>query len=232
MTMSIKAVSYLRCSGMGQTTGDTWERQQEAIRRYASGNDIEIMEEFRDEGISGTTEMQNRLGLGACMARVESNGVTLVLVESPDRLARDSMVSELIVREFQKLGIRVISANGGVDLTAGDNDNPTAKLVRQILAAVAEFDKCMIVLKTRAARDRLRARNGRCEGRKPYGSRVGEDKILQDIYLQSSRGMGPKMIAQWLNSNGIPSRYGKWYPGTISKLLSRRKIDQRLALTG
>src|SRR6266568_914918 len=107
----IEAVGYMRCSGES-FLGETWDRQEQAIIRYAAANGITIVEWFRDEGVPGKTEMKNRAGLASCLARVESNCVKLVLVESSDRLARDSMVSELIIREFQKSGVRVVSASG------------------------------------------------------------------------------------------------------------------------
>ena len=62
----------------------------------------------------------------------------------------------------------------GIDLIAADNptsfldDTPTAKLVRQVLGAVAEFDKAMTVAKLRGARERKRRRVGKCEGRKGH----------------------------------------------------------------
>src|SRR5208282_3597608 len=185
------AVGYMRCSGEA-FEGETWSRQEDAINRYAKANDIQIVEWFRDEAVPGKTELKNRPGLAACMVRVESNCIKLVLVESSDRLARDSMISELIMREFQKHGVTVISASGGVDLTAVDDSNPTAKLVRQILAAVAEFDRCMIVLKLRAARERIRASGKKCDGRKEYGFRPGEPEILATIQKLWAMGSQPE----------------------------------------
>lgn len=219
----IEAVGYMRCSGMA-FDGETWDRQEEAINKYAAANDIRIVEWFRDEHVPGKTEMHNRPGLAACMARVDSNCVKLVLVEISDRLARDSMVSELIIREFQKSGVRVVSASGGVDLTAGDDTNPTAKLVRQILAAVAEFDRCVIVLKLRAARERLRAQNGRCEGRKPYGTKLGEAGEFWAIVQKANDGWTPENIAAELNERQVPTRQGKrWHAATVSKIISRHE---------
>jgi DNA invertase Pin-like site-specific DNA recombinase len=217
------AVGYCRCSGIGEGT-DTWDRQETAINRYAAANDIRIVEWFRDENVPGKTEMHNRPGLAACMAKVESSGIKLVIVEISDRLARDSMVSELIIREFQKSGVRVISASGGIDLTAGDDSNPTAKLVRQILAAVAEFDRCVIVLKLRTARERIKAKAGKCEGRKAFGDLPGESEVVSEIRRLDNLGTGPLAIAEYLNSRQVPTRYGKrWHSGTVSKILAREE---------
>src|SRR5206468_2759910 len=79
--------------------------------------------------------------------------------------------------EFRKVGVKVISADGGVDLTLG-NDDPTGKLVRQILAAVSEWEKCLIVQKLRASRLRMRRAGQRCEGRKPYGETADEQAVI------------------------------------------------------
>jgi DNA invertase Pin-like site-specific DNA recombinase len=217
-----EAVGYCRCSGEA-FDGETWDRQEAAINKYAESNGITIVEWFRDEYVPGKTEMKNRPGLAACMARVEDNCVKLVLVESADRLARDSMVSELIVREFQKSGVRVVSASGGVDLTAGDDSNPTAKLVRQILASVAEFDRCVIVLKLRAARERLRSKIGKCEGRKAYGEDNEDERETLKLMLEMrAKGFTTVHIAKRLNEINIPTRYGgKWHGATVSKILLR-----------
>jgi DNA invertase Pin-like site-specific DNA recombinase len=63
----------------------------------------------------------------------------------------------------------------GISLVAVDSpqafldDTPTAKLIRQILGAVAEFDKAMTVAKLKGARDRKRIATGaKVEGRKSH----------------------------------------------------------------
>jgi DNA invertase Pin-like site-specific DNA recombinase len=48
--------------------------------------------------------------------------------------------------------------------SAFQDHTPTAKLVRQVLGAIAEFDKAMTVAKLRGARDRKRKTQGKCEG--------------------------------------------------------------------
>jgi hypothetical protein len=48
------------------------------------------------------------------------------------------------------------------------DETPTAKLVRQVLGAISEFDKAMTVAKLRGARERKRREVGKCEGRKSH----------------------------------------------------------------
>jgi DNA invertase Pin-like site-specific DNA recombinase len=223
-------VAYMRCSGLGQVDGDTWDRQQDTISRYASAHGMTVADAdwFRDEGVSGTKDLENRPGLAALLDRVESNGVRVVLVETSSRLARDLMVGEVILRQLAEVGCRVIAADSGTELTA-DTDDPTRRLIRQVLGAVAEFDRRVTVLKLRAARDRIHRRTGRRpEGRKPYGIRPGEAAVVARIRELHRKPHGEKRrslqeIADILNGEGVPTRTGKlWSKGTLHQILRRK----------
>src|SRR4029078_2869024 len=61
-------------------------------------------------------------------------------------------------------GLSIIPASAPDFFT---EDTPTAVLVRQVLGAIAQFEKASAVAKLAAARKRKRERDGRCEGRKP-----------------------------------------------------------------
>ncbi len=221
-----EAIAYLRVSGKGQINGDGFPRQRDAIRRYATAHGIAVVEEYRDEGVSGTKDLDHREGLGDCMAYIRSNGVRLVLVERADRLARDLMVSEVLLAEFRRLGVTVIAADSGTDLTAGDDD-PTRVLIRQVLGAVAQFEKSVIVAKLRAARLRTRKATGRCEGRKPFGTKPGEAETLGLIRRLRRKPRGGERlsydaIAARLNADGVPTRTGKaWAGATVYGILKR-----------
>jgi DNA invertase Pin-like site-specific DNA recombinase len=221
-----KALSYLRVSGKGQVNGDGFPRQRDAIGRYAKAHSIEVVDEYRDEGVSGTKDLDDREGLSDLMARIRANGVRLVLVQRADRLARDLMVSEVLLAEFRRLDVAVIAADSGTDLTAGDDD-PTRVLIRQVLGAVAQFEKSVIVAKLRAARLRKRKATGRCEGRKPYGTKPGEAAVLERMRQLARKPRRAKRlsfdaIAAALNAEGCPSRSGKaWAGPTIYGILKR-----------
>jgi DNA invertase Pin-like site-specific DNA recombinase len=224
-----EALAYLRVSGKGQINGDGFPRQLEAIRRYAKAGGIEVIDEFYDEGVSGTKDLDHRDGLSDLMARIRSNGVRLVLVERPDRLARDLMVSEILLAEFRKLGVQVVAADSGTDLTVSDDD-PTRKLIRQVLGAVAEFGKSVLVAKLKAARIRKRRASGRCEGRKPFGMKSGEAETLALIRRLRRKPRGGERIsfdkvAAKLNAMGVPTRTGKpWLGGTVNGIVKRGRL--------
>jgi DNA invertase Pin-like site-specific DNA recombinase len=216
----IQAVTYLRVSSAGQVDGDGFPRQREAVEAYAARNGIQIVGEFRDEGVSGTTEYSERDGFSALLTRIAGNCVRLVLVERSDRLARDLLVQETLLNSLIKLGVRVIDASSGIDLT--DETDPSRKLIRQVLGAVAEHDKACLVAKLRKSRERMRAATGKCEGRKPYGTRVGEDRGVERIRTLVGEGYSVRAISDRLNAEGIPSRGGKaWSFGSVARVAKR-----------
>ena len=136
----MKAFSYCRVSGKSQVDGDGFPRQRQVIAQYAKANKITVAQEFKDEGISGTKDIVDRDGLAALFDAIESNGVRCVLVERADRLARDLLISEIINARFRDLGVTVIEAASGTELTADDSD-PTKVLIRQILERLLSLTK-------------------------------------------------------------------------------------------
>jgi DNA invertase Pin-like site-specific DNA recombinase len=218
---TVKAVTYLRVSGAAQIDGDGFPRQREVCAAYASANGIEIAGEYRDEACSGCTDADAREAFGQMIERIAGNGVRLVLVERADRLARDLIVSETLLATLRKLGVRVIEACSGIELT--DASDPSRILVRQVLGAVAEFNRRELVGKLAKARKRIRDAGLRCEGVRLYGSRPGESAGLDRILdLVHGERLSFRKAAATLNAEGIPSRSGKpWTAGTVQSVVVR-----------
>ena len=212
-----KAFAYLRVSGKGQIDGDGFTRQMEAIKRYAGKNDIKIVRVFREEGVSGTIENMDRAAWAEMMATLHSNGVRTIIIEKLDRLARDLMVQETAIGDLRKNGFDLISVSEP-DLMASD---PTRVLMRQLLGAVAQYDKSQIVAKLRGARMRMRATEGRCEGRKPFGHYEGEQAVIDRMKTLRDSGLGFDRIAAALNAVDIKPRSGaRWHGLTVNKILT------------
>jgi DNA invertase Pin-like site-specific DNA recombinase len=213
-----KAFAYLRVSGKGQVEGDGFTRQLEAIRKYAAANDLKIIKVYREEGVSGTTDWESRPAFAEMMAAMLSNGTRTVLVERLDRVARDLMVQESIIADFQRKGLDVISVNEP-DLCSED---PSRVLMRQMMGAFFQYEKSSLVAKLRGARVRMRASTGSCEGRKPYGTRDGETEVITRILTLRQAGAAMDTIAETLNAEGVASRSGgQWYPSTVRNILLR-----------
>jgi DNA invertase Pin-like site-specific DNA recombinase len=216
----MKAVTYLRVSGTSQIDGDGFPRQRETCAAYAKASRIRIVEEFRDEACSGCTDADAREVFAAMVERIAGNGVKVVLDERSYRLARDLIVSETLLATLRNLGMRVIEACSGVDLT--DTSDPSRILIRQVLGAVAEFNKREIVGKLAKARARIRGAEGRCEGRKPFGARDGEAATITRI--AELRGNSLRSIAAQLDAEGRATRSGKpWSAEAVRLILARQK---------
>lgn len=210
-----KAFAYCRCSTATNSEGDTFVRQMKAIKRYAEHNDIEIVRGF-EEVIRGSTEWDNRPAWVEMMQSL--NGVRTVIIERLDRLARDLMVQEHIIADLRSREITLISV-AEPDLCI---DDPTRKLLRQIMGAVAEYDKAMVVAKLKGARERKRAETGVCEGRKPFGARQGEPEAISHIQVYRRQGFSYADIADFLNRSNIPTRTGKpWFASVVRDILQR-----------
>ena len=218
MVEKVPVFVYLRVSGKSQIKGDGWLRQFISCRELARLKNLQIVRIFREKGVSGTTELEDRPALSALFAALEENGVKTVLIEKVDRLARDLMIQETIIGDMLKNGYTLLSSCEP-DLCSSD---PSRILIRQIFGALAQYDRAMITLKLRGARDRMRKRDGRCEGRKGFGEKDGEKPILDRMIALKSEGQNPQQIAYILNRAGIPTRYGKqWCAPSIAKILKR-----------
>ena len=213
-----KAFSYLRVSGKGQVKGDGFPRQLKAIREHAKAHGIRVVKIYREEGVSGTKDLENRPALLEMMQALHGNGVKLVLIEKLDRLARDLMIQETIIGDLRKYGFELVSV-AEPDLC---RDNPTRKLMRQIFGAISEYEKTMIVIKLRGARQRKKARTGRCEGRKPYGYYPGEKSVVERMRALRKEGLGFDRLAARLSAEGFRTRKGTpWHGFAVNRILSR-----------
>lgn len=215
-----KAHAYLRVSGKGQVEGDGFTRQLKAIREYAAAHSVRIVNVYREMGVSGTKESADRPAWSDLMTALHSNGVQVVIIERLDRLARDLMVQETIIADLRKHGFELVSV-AEPDLMAND---PTRILVRQMMGAVAQYEKSQIVLKLRGARMRKRAKEGRCEGRKPYGFYDGEPAVLERLKALRAEGLGFDRIAARMNEAQIPTRTGKpWHGVVVNRILTGKR---------
>ena len=86
-----------------------------------------------------------------------ANGARKIVVESPDRFARDLMVQLAGHDMLKAKGLTLIAASAPTHFT---EDTPTAILVRQVLGAIAKFDKTTLVAKLKAALARKRKATG------------------------------------------------------------------------
>ncbi|MGD0669931.1 MAG: recombinase family protein [Bryobacteraceae bacterium] len=217
----VEAFGYIRVSGRGQLDGDGFPRQREAIQRYADANGFRIVRWFEERAVCGATEWENRPAWSEMAQHL--NGVRTIIVERLDRLARELFIQEYILRDLKQRGVTLVSV-GEQDL---DSD-PARVLFRQIMGAIGQYDRTMVVLKLRAARRRMKTSTGHCEGRKPYGARPGEHAVMERIRAERAAGRPFDAIAAALNTEGVPTRTAgrRWFGSTVAKIMRRPEVAQ------
>jgi len=214
----LRVFTYIRVSGKGQLSGDGPERQRDSISAFCAAHNLDPRHEFFERAVSGTIDATDRPAFAGMLEHIDSGDekVAAIVVERMDRLARDLMVSEVLLAECRKRGIKVFSADQGllVDMAGEKNADPTRVLIRQILGALSQWEKSMLVIKLRLARERIRRKKGKCEGVRKYGEKPGEQDVINLIHGFRStldiwhQPMEYKLIAKYLNESGFRNRSG------------------------
>lgn len=139
-----RVFAYCRVS----TTEQTHENQLHEIK--AAGFDIEPRRVFA-ETVSGSTAAMEREGFRKLLDKLDWNDV--LVVTKLDRLGRNAMDVRATVERLAELHVRVhCLALGGVDLTSA-----AGKMTMAVIAAVAEFERDLLVERTQAGLSRAKA---------------------------------------------------------------------------
>ena len=94
--------------------------------------------------------------------------------------------------------------------------------MRQMMGAFAQYEKSMIVAKLRGARQRTRARDGRCEGRKPFGHTPDEMEVIHRMQELRGQGLNDVQIADTLTNEGLrPRKADAWSSAVVARILER-----------
>jgi DNA invertase Pin-like site-specific DNA recombinase len=204
----VEAIGYMRTSSAANVGADkdSEKRQRAAIEGYAKATGFTVVDWFYDAAIKGADSVTARPGFLAMLDRIAGNGVRTIIVESPDRFARDLAVQLAGHDYLKRLGVVLIPASAPDFFT---EDTPTAVLVRQVLGAIAQFEKATMVAKLKAARDRKKAKDGKCEGRKTYAETRPEVVALAK-QLRGQR-LSYRRISTELASRGHTTATGRPY---------------------
>src|SRR5271157_5549879 len=179
------------------------EMQLAELREYAGRRGWEIVEEFTDQGVSGSKESRpalNRLMSDACRRRFDA-----VLVWKIDRFGRSLKHLVNALAELAALGVAFISLRDNLDLST-----PSGRLMFQIIGAMAEFERALIQERVRAG-----IRNARVKGK-----RLGRPRVIVDasrIATLRARGDSWSQIQSELGvSKGTAQRVFAALPKIVS----------------
>lgn len=221
---SSKAVAYLRVSTEDQALGP--EAQRAAIEAWAVRQGIQVTSWHQDQGVSGAAPVDDRPGLLAALRNLKEQGAAHLVVAKWDRVARDVIVAAMVERMAERMGARVVSADG-----VGAGDGPEASLMRSIVQAFAQYERALIRMRTKAAMKALRDRGQWC-GEVPMGFSLAEDgkSLMENPDEQAAihaarhlrrqgKGWTFQRIADELVRQGHCPRGVKWHPMTIARMV-------------
>ncbi len=165
-----RAFSYCRVSTADQTT-DNQVREIEAAGFAVEPHRVVT------ETVSGSVAAMERKGFRKLTERLEKGDV--LIVTKLDRLGRNAMDVRSTIEALALTGVRVhCLALGGVDLTS-----PTGRMTMSVIAAVAEFERDLLIERTQSGLDRARA----------AGKTLGRPSVLtgeQQAAIRASRAQG------------------------------------------
>lgn len=148
-----RVFAYCRVSTPEQTT----DNQRQEIE--AAGFQVQP-QRFIAEVVSGSVAATSRAGFKKLVEKMEIGDV--LVVSKLDRLGRNAMDVRQTVEMLAARNIKVhCLALGGVDLTS-----PAGKMTMGVIAAVAEFERDLLVERTQSGLKRAKAQ-GRTLGRPP-----------------------------------------------------------------
>ena len=226
------AAIYARVSSARQREQETIRSQTVALHTHAEQLGLDVPEQwvFEDDGHSGASLVRpalERLRDLVCQVPVD-----VLLVYSPDRLARKYAYQALLIEEFAKAGTTVMFVKGP------RSDSPEDALLVQFQGMIAEYERAQILERTRRGKAH-RAKSGTINvlSGAPFGYRyvrksehaearyeivAHEAAIVAELFARyADGGVAIGELARWLSGLGVATRTGKprWDRSTVWGML-------------
>lgn len=219
----MRVCAYLRISTVSQIDNTSIEDQKEKIELYCKLHNIELVNEYVDEGWSAKstqrpsyTEMMNFIS-------DKKNEIDAIIVYKSDRVHRSLVNLLLMIEELQKINVNFISLTEQFDTSSAQG-----MLFLQMLGSFSEFERKLISERThggRVAKGRKQLYPG---GRVPFGYRLVNDKlevnkeeseVVKSIFKLRSKGKSTVFIGRKFNMSKQRISYilrNKAYLGNMS----------------
>jgi putative DNA-invertase from lambdoid prophage Rac len=181
--------NYMLCALYARvsTTDQNCEMQLRELREYISRRDWKNGGEYVDTGFSGSKA--SRPALDRLMADAAQHKFSCICVYKIDRYGRSVLHLNQQLAALTSHGVRFIATSQSLDT---DEKNPTSRLLLQILASVAEFEREMIRERTLSGIRAAQAA-GKVVGRPKRVFRRDEVVRLRDQEGLSWRAIGKKL---------------------------------------
>lgn len=188
--MNIKVVAYARVSTL---LGQDVENQLIGIRQLAKDRGFNLVDEFVDQGISGTKD--KRPGLDKLLKAAKQGKFKVVIIHSIDRLGRSTKHLLTLIDELNHLGISIISIRESLDFTT-----PVGQMALTMLSAVAQLEAQLISERIKTAlavKKKIAITTGsdwKC------GRPTIESQVCLQIYQLRDQGYSIRQISKELGS--------------------------------
>lgn len=208
------AIGYVRCSSTEQAeSGLGIDAQRTAIQREAERRGVAV-HFIEDRGASGKD--LKRQGMQTALGMLRRGEAHTLIAAKLDRLSRSVFDFADLMRRADAEGWAAVALDLGVDTAT-----PNGRLVANVMASVAEWERERIGERTR---DALRAARER--GVRLGGPRLVSDELRQRVVSMRAEGSTLQGIADRLNAEGIATgRGGAWRRGTVHALLRSAQLD-------
>jgi len=231
MERKLRFFSYCRAS-----TGDqkiTLDDQTDKIKNFCNYKGYELVENFIDSGVSGSTNAKERPEMKKLLDRLVKKEADGLICSKIDRLSRSSGDFINIMNYFNKNNIQLIFLEPEIDTRT-----PIGKMILTIMSSVAELELNMIRQRTKDAL-RKKKEKGESYGQTPYGKTKDENKKLLDnpeeqknialIIKLYNNSMSVKDICIKLMEDKIERKKDnlKWYPTQINRILKENNINRK-----
>ncbi len=201
-----RAIGYVRVSTDEQAgSGLGLDAQRATITAECDRRGWTVVEIIEDAGFSAKS--LGRPGIVRALAMLAAGEAGVLVVAKLDRATRSVMDAADLLARSQREGWAFTALDIGLDPTT-----PTGELVATIMAAVAQWERRAIGVRTREALAAKRAQ----------GVRLGRPASLPAetvarIVAAHAAGGGWSEIARQLNAEGVQTAHGgvKWHPSTV-----------------
>jgi DNA invertase Pin-like site-specific DNA recombinase len=200
-------LGYIRVStGEQVTSGYGLDAQEAAIRADAERRGWALGGIIRDEGATGAT--LDRPGLTEALDQLARGEAAGLIVSRLDRLSRSVVDFGCLLEWFDAAGVTLVALDLGVDTST-----PGGRLVANVFASVAEWERATIAARTKAGLAAVRAR-GRPISRPSVADRP---ELRERIAAMRAAGKTLQAIADTLNTERVPTLRGgsHWRPSSV-----------------
>jgi DNA invertase Pin-like site-specific DNA recombinase len=232
-----RASIYCRVSTAEQVDGTSLNTQRASCINYCAARGWQVTGVYIDDGVSGAA--RSRPALSALIRSVREHDTDVVVIAKLDRLGRTMRGLIEWISEWDDHGVSLVSVS-----EAFDSSSPVTRMVRNLLATFAEFERDRITERTSEGRGANVAIGGWPGGPAPFGwrlvrpagdrhTRLEIDKneaatIRRAVELFVTERKTSTEIFQILNAERRPSRGGPdrtdrhtWSASKVKQMLAR-----------